>query len=134
MFFPLLKMGKTLEKSQQRKYMWTFFPHLTTLNKCTVISCWKVHTCVVLNIVQVYCRHFRKSDLFISLLEMYICDICIFFVSRFLLESGIHERWRNPKGRVSDCCLTPTRLFFSAISWREQINFYEVRFVLDQLA
>ena len=24
---------------------------------------------------------------------------------------------------VSDCCLTPTQSFFSAISWREQVNF-----------
>ena len=38
---------------------------------------------------------------------------------------------------VSDCCLAPTQSF-SAISWREQINFQwnddEVRFVLDQHA
>jgi len=36
---------------------------------------------------------------------------------------------------VSDCCLTPT---FSAISWREQVNFQwddgEIHFVLDQPA
>jgi hypothetical protein len=38
---------------------------------------------------------------------------------------------------VNDCCLTPTRQFFSTISWREQVNFQcsdEVRFVLDQHA
>ena len=38
--------------------------------------------------------------------------------------------------RVNGCCLTPTQQFFSAISWREQVNFQcdddEVRFVLDQ--
>jgi hypothetical protein len=38
---------------------------------------------------------------------------------------------------VSDCCLTPIQQF-SAISWREQVNFQwdddEVRFVLDQHA
>jgi hypothetical protein len=38
---------------------------------------------------------------------------------------------------VSDCCLTPTQQF-SAILWREQVNFQlyddEVRFVLDQHA
>jgi len=38
---------------------------------------------------------------------------------------------------VSDCCLTPIRQF-SAISWREQVNFQwhddEIRFVLDQHA
>ena len=37
---------------------------------------------------------------------------------------------------VSDCCLTPTQLNFSAISWREEFNIQwddvEVRFVLDQ--
>jgi hypothetical protein len=36
---------------------------------------------------------------------------------------------------VSECCLTPIQQF-SAISWREQVNFQwdydEVRFVLDQ--
>ena len=36
---------------------------------------------------------------------------------------------------VSDCCLMPTQQF-SAISWREQVNFQwdddELRFVLDQ--
>jgi len=31
---------------------------------------------------------------------------------------------------VSDCCLTPIQQF-SAIVWREQVNF-QVRFVLDQ--
>jgi hypothetical protein len=39
---------------------------------------------------------------------------------------------------VSDCCLTPTQQFFSAISWWEQVNFQwdddEVCFVLDQHA
>ena len=38
---------------------------------------------------------------------------------------------------VSNCCLTPIQQF-SAISWREQVNFQwdddEVRFVLDQHA
>ena len=37
---------------------------------------------------------------------------------------------------VSDCCLTPIQQF-SAISWREQVNFQwndEVRFVLDKHA
>ena len=38
---------------------------------------------------------------------------------------------------MSDCCLTPTQQF-SAIYWREQVNFQwdddEVRYVLDQHA
>jgi hypothetical protein len=38
---------------------------------------------------------------------------------------------------MSDCCLTPIQQF-SAISWREQVNYQwdddEVRFVLDQHA
>ena len=38
---------------------------------------------------------------------------------------------------VTDCCVTPHKhWFFSAISWREQVNFqwddHEVRFVLEQ--
>jgi hypothetical protein len=39
---------------------------------------------------------------------------------------------------VSDCCLTPTQQNFSAISWREQVNFQcdddRVCVVLDQHA
>ena len=43
----------------------------------------------------------------------------------------------NSKWLEYDCCLTPTQQF-SAISWREQVNFQwndnEVRFALDQHA
>jgi len=39
---------------------------------------------------------------------------------------------------VSDCCLAPTEAFFSAISWREQVDVQqddnEVRFELDHHA
>jgi hypothetical protein len=44
------------------------------------------------------------------------------------------SRKKIPKAtnsRVSDCYLTPTQQF-SAISWRVNFQWYDVRFVLDQ--
>ena len=49
------------------------------------------------------------------------------FTNKYYLKKTFFE--------VSDCCLMPILPFFSAISWREQVNFQwdddEVRFVLE---
>ena len=53
---------------------------------------------------------------------------CIFFKTFFTVSKP-----KATNSRVSDCYLTQTRQF-SAISWREQVNFQwdDVCFVLDQ--
>ena len=65
----------------------------------------------------------------------------MFIVDKLITRAKLNNKYidLSPLGiRVvaSDCCLTPTQQFSSAISWPDQVNFHrddgEVRFVLDQ--
>jgi hypothetical protein len=88
---------------------------------CLSLSLYLFATCLSLSLY-LFATCLSSYNFYSTL--FFIVDNCVIVEHIF-----IRFQW------VSDCCLTFSN--FSAVSWREQVNFqwdYQVRFVLDQHA
>ena len=127
----------------------TFLRHLLDLWLSPLVTRWLSHMEQdLLN----YLEHLSSSSvfdgvcivhvsMFVDVVCLYLFATCLssynfystlfFIVDNCVIVEHIFIRFQW----VSDCCLTFSN--FSAVSWREQVNFqwdYQVRFVLDQHA